>query len=48
MDALLTALISGAACGLVSWGALRTEIKFLWREVERMDARLKIVEGRRP
>lgn len=44
MDALITALVSGAACGLVSWGALRTEIKFLWREIERQDKRLSALE----
>jgi hypothetical protein len=44
---LIVAMVTGAGAGLVTWGALRTEIKFLWRDVTKLEKRLERMERRR-
>lgn len=39
-------VLGGAAAGLVAWGAARTEIRFLWRDLRRLEARTVILERR--
>ena len=50
---LLIFILGGAAAGLVAWGAARTEIRFIWRDLRRLDQadrrhekRLTIIERR--
>lgn len=44
--ALWQALLAGIASGLISWGALRVEVRFLWRDVERLADRVDRIEDR--
>ncbi len=43
----IVALMGGIAAGLVAWGALRTEIRFLWRDQRRLEGRVDLLERRR-
>lgn len=52
---IVVALSGGIAAGLIAWGAMRTELKFLWRDVSRLTAlldslavRLGVLERRCP
>lgn len=47
MDPLLIAILTGVASGLVSWGTIRTEIRFLWRSHERLEQRVHDLERMR-
>lgn len=46
MADIISALVAGIACGLIAWGAIRTEVRFLWRDVERSEKRMDKIEER--
>lgn len=47
LQAIAIALVTGAASGLVSWGAMRVELKFLRRDVDWAHRRIDRLESSR-
>jgi hypothetical protein len=45
MDSWLLALASAVATGLVTWGAIRVELRWLRRDVDHAHKRIDRVEG---
>jgi hypothetical protein len=43
---LLPSLLGGLACGLVTWGGLRVELRYLRRDIDRAHNRLDRIEER--
>lgn len=43
---LLPGLVGGLACGLVTWGGLRVELRYLRRDIDRAHNRLDRIEER--
>ena len=44
LETLLIALASGAVCGLVAWGGMRVELRWLRSDVNKLDKRVNRVE----
>ena len=45
LETLLIALGSAIVTGLVTWGGIRVELRWLRRDVDRLDKRVDRVEG---
>ena len=43
---VLVSLAGGLACGLVTWGGLRVELRYLRRDIDRAHDRLDRIEQR--
>lgn len=46
IDLLNSPLFAGIACGLVTWGALRVEMKWLRRDVDDLKDRANAIDAR--
>lgn len=46
MDSLVTALLSGAVCGLIAWGGVRVELRWLRRDVDLAHSRIDQLDRR--
>jgi 2-phospho-L-lactate transferase/gluconeogenesis factor (CofD/UPF0052 family) len=47
METLLVAVVSGACTGLVTWGGMRIEMRWLRRDVDQAHARIDRLEQQR-
>lgn len=46
LSTLAIAIVTGAASGLVAWGAMRAEVRFLWRDLSRLETRVNVLSAR--